>query len=78
MKVIGLVPMETDRYFCAKQMRSVQLAKVSLEQVIATIGHYESDGSGGFNLIIDKVLTKDGHDIPVKDEELKFSVVARN
>jgi hypothetical protein len=74
MKVIGLVPMESDRYFSAKQLRAIELAKVTLAQVQATHGHYESDGFDGFNLIIDKVVTKDGRSIPVEDEELVYSV----
>jgi len=77
MKVIGLVPTETDRYFSAKQLRAVQLAGLKLEQVAATNGHYEPDGSGGFNLIIDTVQTTTGRTIPIQDEELKFSVVAK-
>lgn len=77
MKVIGLVPAQADRYFSAKQLRAVQLAGVSLDQVRVTNGHYEPDGTGGFNLIIDSVATKDGRTINICDEELQFSVVAR-
>jgi hypothetical protein len=75
MKVIGLVPMESDRYFSAKQLRAIELAKVTLAQVQATHGHYESDGFDGFNLIIDTVVTTDGRTIPIQDEELAYSVV---
>jgi len=78
MKVIGLVPMETDHYFSAKQLRAVQLAGAKLDRITATNGHYEPDGPGGFNLIIDNVRTTTGHTIPIQDEELKFSVVAKN
>jgi len=77
MKVIGLVPIETDHYFAAKQLRAIRLAEARLDQVSATNGHYEPDGSGGFNLIIDTVLTTSGRTIPVQDEELRFSVVAK-
>lgn len=77
MKVIGLVPMETDHYFSAKQLRAVQLAVVNLGQVIATNGHYEPNASGGFNLIIDTLLTTNARTIPIQDEELKFSIVAK-
>lgn len=77
MKVIGLVPTETDRYFSAKQLRAVQLAGLKLEQVANTNGHYKPDDSGGFNLIIDTVQTTTGHTIPIQDDELKFSVVAK-
>lgn len=77
MKVIGLVPAQADRYFSAKQLRAVQLAGVSLDQARITNGHYESNGMGGFNLIIDSVTTNDGRTINIRDEELQFSVVAR-
>lgn len=77
MKVIGLVPAEVDRYFCAKQLRAIELADVTLDQTRATNGHYEPDGTGGFNLIIDSVITTDGRTIQVHDEELRFSMVAR-
>jgi hypothetical protein len=77
MKVIGLVPPETDHYFSSKQLRAVQLAGVPLGQVRSTDGHYEPDGAGGFNLIIDTVVTTDGRAVPIRDEELQFSVVAR-
>jgi len=77
MKVIGLVPPETDRYFSAKQLRAVQLAGVNLDHVRSTDGHYESDGAGGFNLIIDTVTTKESRTIHIQDEELEFSVGAR-
>ena len=77
MKVIGLVPPQPDRYFCVKQLRAVQLAGVHLDQVRSTDGHYEPDGAGGFNLIIDTVTTRNGRAVSVQDEELKFSVVAR-
>ena len=78
MKVVGLVPVQADHYFCAKQMRAVQLADVTLDQVRTTNGHYEPDGAGGFNLIIDSVVTRDGRTINVEDEELRFSITARN
>jgi hypothetical protein len=74
MKVIGLVPTDSDRYFSAKQLRAVQLAGLRLRQVAATNGHYEADGSDGFNLIIDSVVVTDGRSVAVQDEELKFSV----
>lgn len=77
MKVIGLVPAQADRYFSAKQLRAVQLAGVSLDQARVTNGHYEPNGTGGFNLIIDSVTTNDGRTINIRDEELQFSVVAR-
>jgi len=77
MKVIGLVPAQADRYFSAKQLRAVQLAGVSLDQVGVTHGHYEPDGTDGFNLIIESVTTNDGRTINIRDEELQFSVVAR-
>jgi len=77
MKVVGLVPVETDHYFCAKQLRAAQLAALKLEKVSATNGHYEPDGSGGFNLIIDTVVTTDGRSVAIQDEELKYSVVAK-
>lgn len=76
MKVIGLVPAETDHYFSVKQLRAVQLAGLNLNQVTATNAHYEPNGSDGFNLIIDNVVTTTGRTIPIRDEELKFSVVA--
>jgi len=74
MTVIGLVPMTSDRYFAAKQLRAIELAGVPLTQVKATRAHYESDGHDGFNLIIDRVVTKDGRRIAVQDEELAYSV----
>jgi len=77
MKVIGLVPTKADHYFCSKQLRAIQLANVTLDQVRTTNGHYEP-GGGGFNLIIDSIVTKNGRTIGVQDEELRFSVVARN
>ena len=77
MKVIGLVPIESDHYFSAKQLRAVQLANVELGEVAATNGHYEPDGSEGFNLIIDAVVTTEGRSVAIQDEELKFSVVAK-
>jgi hypothetical protein len=77
MTMIGLVPIETDHYFSAKQLRAVQLAGLSLDRVAATNGHYEPDGSDGFNLIIDTVVAADGRSVSVQDEELKFSVVAK-
>lgn len=73
MKMIGLVPSQTDRYFSAKQLRAVQLAGQSLERVQATHAHYESHGADGFTLIVDSVVTKDGRVIPIQDEELEFS-----
>ena len=76
MKVIGLVPVETDHYFSVKQLRAVQLAGINLDQVTITNAHYELNGSDGFNLIIDNVITTTGRTIPIRDEELKFSVVA--
>ena len=77
MKVIGLVPAPADHYFCAKQLRAIQLAGLPLDRVGVTNGHYEPDGAGGFNLIIDSVTARDGRTVNVQDEELKFSVVAR-
>ena len=77
MKIIGLVPTDTDRYFSAKQLRAVQLAGISLDQARGTNGRYEPDGAGGFHLIIDTVTTKNGQTIPVQDEELRFSAVAK-
>jgi hypothetical protein len=77
MKVIGLVPARVDRYFSVKQLRAVQLAGISLDQARVTNGHYEPDGTGGFNLIIDSVTAKDGRTINIHDEELQFSVVAK-
>ncbi len=74
MTVIGLVPMKSDRYFSAKQLRAIELAGVTLAQTKATRGHYKSDGFAGFNLIIDTVVTKDGRSIPIQDEELVYSV----
>jgi hypothetical protein len=74
MKMIGLVPSQTDRYFSAKQLRAVQLAGLPLERVAATQAHYEPHGADGFTLIVDAVVTKDGRVLPVQDEELKFSV----
>jgi hypothetical protein len=53
------------------------LAALKLEKVSATNGHYEPDGSGGFNLIIDTVVTTDGRSVAIQDEELKYSVVAK-
>jgi len=76
MKVIGLVPAETDHYFSVKQLRAVQLAGVNLDQVTITNAHYEPNGTDGFNLIIDNVVTTTGRTIPIRDEELKFSIVA--
>ena len=76
MKVIGLVPTKTDHYFSVKQLRAVQLTGLNLDQVAATNAHYEPNGSKGFNLIIDNVVTTTGRTIPIRDEELKFSVVA--
>ena len=78
MKIIGLVPTQADRYFAAKQLRAAQLASVKLDAVSATNGHYASDGFDGFNLIIDSVQTDDGRTIPIRDEELEYSVVAKN
>ena len=77
MKVIGLVPAQADRYFSAKQLRAIQLAGIPLDQARVTNGHYEPDGTGGFNLIIDSVTAKDGRTLNIRDEELSFSVVAR-
>ena len=77
MKVIGLVPTSTDRYFSAKQLRAVQLAGLPLEQAVATRAHYEPDGSGGFHLIVDSVKTRDGRTLSIQDEERKFSAVAK-
>lgn len=73
MKVIGLVPMASDRYFSAKQLRAIELAGVPLGQVKSTQAHYESDGFDGFNLILDAVVTKDGRTIAIQDEELAYS-----
>lgn len=78
MKVIGLVPTETDHYFSVKQLRAVQLAGKNLDQATTTNAHYEPNGSDGFNLIIDNIVTTTGRTIPIRDEELKFSVIAKN
>jgi len=78
MKVIGLIPTETDHYFSAKQLRAVQLAGANLDQTTSTNAHYEPNGADGFNLIIDNVVTTTGRTIPIRDEELKFSIVAMN
>jgi len=77
MKVIGLVPTKTDLYFSAKQLQAVRLAGINLDQITATNAHYEPNGPDGFNLIIDNIVTAAGNTIPVRDEELKFSVVAK-
>jgi len=74
MKMIGLVPSQTDRYFSAKQLRAVQLTGLPLDRVAATNAHYEPHGADGFTLIVDSVVTKDGRVLPVQDEEQKFSV----
>jgi hypothetical protein len=73
MKVIGLVPAATDHYFSTKQLRAVELAGLSLDQVKATHAHYAPYGADGFNLIVDSVVTKDGRTIAVQDEELRYS-----
>ncbi len=73
MKVIGLVPIEADRYFAAKQYQAARLAEVPLERVALTSGHYEPDKSGGFSLIIDTVTTVDNRRIAVQDEEKRYS-----
>lgn len=78
MKLIGLVPLKTDRYFAAKQIRAVEMAGIALENAAQTNAHYESDGSEGFNLIIDSVTTKQGNVIAITDEELKYSAVANS
>ena len=78
MKIIGLIPIETDRYFASKQLQSVQLAGLSLENVKTTTGHYEPDYANGFVLIIDSVVTTEGKTISVKDEELKYSMLSKN
>ena len=77
MKIIGLLPKETDRYFATKQLRAVALAELDVKKVRATNGHYEPDGMDGFNLIIDSVVAKDGRVIGISDEELRYSVVAK-
>ena len=78
LKIIGLVPADTDRYFAGKQLRAVQLSGLPLEKVAATTGHYEPDGAGGFSLIIDAVRTVDGRHTPIRDEEMKYTQLTHN
>ena len=72
VKVIGLVPVQADRYFATKQLNAVKLAGARLNQVASTDGHYEPDGSGGFSLIIDSVRTTAGKTIPIVDDERPY------
>lgn len=76
MKIIGLIPAKVDRYFAAKQVRAIALSGIVIDEVRSTNAHYERDGLGGFNLIVDSVECVDGSVVRIKDEELRYCVVA--
>jgi len=71
-KAVGLIPLKSDQYFSSKQMRAIELANLDMDQVQATEGHYAPDGLGGYCLIIDSVVTRDGRTLAIQDDELRF------
>jgi len=77
MKVVGWCPRRRIAISPPSNCVPSKLAGLTLDQARITNGHYESNGSGGFNLIIDSVTARDGRTINVHDEELRFSIVAK-